>query len=237
MISWFHEERLGDGVVRITEPFMHDFYRANHYRISGRDYDIQFDFGVGVQSLTAVSPSAGHPVLAIASHAHVDHIGSFHEYPRRAGHRLEAGTFANLDDDGTVESWFRKLEKPVERLPFSGWSMAGYRLLPAPLTEFLDNGDVVDLGNRRFTVLHLPGHSPGSIALLDQHRGEFFSADAIYEGGLVDNTPTSDIESYLETMQRLAELDIAVCHPGHGPSFGCKRMREIARDYIRSRSK
>lgn len=235
MTSWFREERLNDGVVRITEPFVHDFYRANSYRISGLDFDIQLDFGVGVQSLTAVSPADGHPVLAIASHAHVDHIGSFHAYRRRAGHRLEADTFATLDDVGTVESWFRRLEEPLERLPFPGWSIAEYRLQPAPLTEFLDEGDVVDLGNRRFTVLHLPGHSPGSIALLDEHDGEFFSADAIYDGGLADNTPTSDVQTYLRTMQRLAELDIATCHAGHGPSFDRSRMQAIARGYIASK--
>jgi glyoxylase-like metal-dependent hydrolase (beta-lactamase superfamily II) len=236
MTSWFHTERLSNGVVRFTEPFVHDFYRANYYRISGRDFDIQLDFGVGVQSLTAVSPAIGHPVLAIASHAHVDHIGSFHEYPRRAGHPLEADTFANLDDAGTVESWFRRLGQPVEKLPFPGWTMADYKLKPAPLTEFLDEGDVVDLGNRRFAILHLPGHSPGSIALLDEYNGEFFSADAIYDGGLVDNTPTSDIGAYLKTMRRLAQLDIAICHAGHGPSCDRDRMQAIARGYIASKA-
>ena len=86
MTSWFQTERLNDGVIRITERFVHEFYRSNLYRISGRDFDIQLDFGVSVQSLSEVSPPSGYPVLAIASHAHVDHIGSFHQYARRAGH-------------------------------------------------------------------------------------------------------------------------------------------------------
>ena len=85
---------------------MHGFFRANLYRIEGRDFDIQLDFGVGVRSLTEVSPAIGHPVLAIASHAHVDHVGSFHEYGRRAGHRIEAHTFAEMDDAGTLASAF-----------------------------------------------------------------------------------------------------------------------------------
>ena len=235
MISWFRTERLSDGVTRITEPFVHEFYRANFYRISGRDFDIQFDFGVGVQSLSRISPAAGHPVLAIASHAHVDHIGGFHEYRRRAGHRLEADTFAALDDAGTVESWFRKMERPVEKPPAPDWSFEDCRLRPAPLTEFLGGGDIVDLGNRRFSVLHLPGHSPGSIALLDERNGEFFSGDAIYDDTLVDDVPTADVETYLGTMRRLAELDIALGHGGHGPSFDGKRMHAIARGYIASK--
>lgn len=235
MQDWFAIEDLGGGVARITEPHVHSFYRANLYRISGRDFDIQLDFGVGISNLAAVSPEGAHPVLAIASHAHVDHIGSFHEYSRRAGHPLEAQTFAVLDDAGTVESWFRKEKEPVEKPPGPDWSFASYGLKPAPLTEFLDEGDIVDLGNRKFRILHLPGHSPGSIALLDEYSGEFFSADAIYDGQLVDDVPTSDVESYLRTMKRLAELDIAIGHGGHGPSFGRERMHAIARSYIASK--
>jgi glyoxylase-like metal-dependent hydrolase (beta-lactamase superfamily II) len=81
----------------------------------------------------------------------------------------------------------------------------------------------------------LPGHSPGSIALFDQHSGEFLSADAIYDGGLTDNVPTSDIETYIKTMKRLLELDVTICHGGHGPSFDNARMHEIARGYIASK--
>lgn len=236
MSPWFETEQLSEGVVRITEPHVHIFFRANLYRISGLDFDIQFDFGVGVQPLSVVSPPGGHPVLAIASHAHVDHIGSLHQYRRRAGHRLEADTFATFDDAGTLESWFRRQSGAVATLPHPAWSMDNYHLSPAPLTELLDEGNVIDLGNRKFTILHLPGHSPGSIALLDEANGEFFSADAIYDGMIVDDIPGADREAYLKTMQRLTELDIATGHGGHGPSFDRRRMREIAEGYIASRS-
>lgn len=235
MTPWFATEQLSETVTRITEPHVHSFYRSNLYRIAGRDFDIQFDFGISIRSLTEVSPTTGHPVLAIASHAHVDHIGSFHAYPRRAGHRLEARTFANLDDDGTVESWFRRQADPVSQLPHPGWAIDDYRLLPAPLTELLEEADVVDLGGRKFTILHLPGHSPGSIALLDEYNGEFFSADAIYDDGLVDDVPTADIEIYLKTLKRLLDLDFRIGHGGHGPSFTPQRMRDIARKYIASK--
>ena len=236
MDSWFKTEQLGAGVVRITEPFVHSFYRANFYRIAGRDFDIQLDFGVGVQSLSRMSPPQGHPAFAIATHAHVDHVGSFHEYQRRGGHRLEAHTFAAMDDAGTVESWFRSQELAVERLPSPGWSMSDYRLMPAPLTELLDEGDVIDLGNRAFRILHLPGQSPGSIALLDEHNGEFFSGDAIYDDNLVDDVPGADVGVYLGTMQRLTDLDIAIGHGGHGPSFDKARMQEIVAGYIASKA-
>ena len=234
-MNWFEVELLAPGITRITEPHVHEFFRANLYRIKGRDFDVQLDFGTGVRSLTEVSPAGGHPVLAIASHAHVDHVGSFHEYGRRAGHPIEARTFAEMDDAGTLASAFVGIKDAVTELPFAGWSMADYRLRPAPLTELLEEGDKVDLGDRRFTVLHLPGHSPGSIGLLDEHNGDFFSGDAIYDEGLVDDIPGADVDTYIRTMLRLAELDVGTVYAGHGAVMDRAQMRRVARAYIDSK--
>jgi len=234
-MDWFEAVLMAPGVTRIREPYVHGFFQANLYRIEGRDFDIQLDFGVGVRALTEVSPAEGRPVLAIASHAHVDHVGSFHLYPRRAGHPIEASTFAEMDDLGTLASAFMNIDGAVTALPSPGWSMADYALKPAPLTELLNEGDTVDLGDRRFTMLHLPGHSPGSIALLDERNGDFFSADAIYDEGLVDDIPGADVETYLGTMLRLAELDVGTVYAGHGEIMDRRQMQQVARDYIASR--
>ena len=51
------------------------------------------------------------------------------------------------------------------KLPPGGYSSEAYRVTPAPATRLLAEGDTIDLGDRHFTVLHTPGHSPGSIAL------------------------------------------------------------------------
>ena len=229
---WFESTVVASGITRFIEPHVHGFFQANLYRIEGRDFDIQLDFGVGVRSLMEVSPAIGRPVLALASHAHVDHVGSFHEYGRRAGHRSEAHTFAEMDDAGTLASAFVNIENALTELPAADWAMSRYRLVPAPLSEFLDEGDVVDLGSRKFTVLHLPGHSPGSIALLDEHNGDFFSADAIYDEGLVDDIPGADVTTYLRTMQRLAELEVRTVYAGHGAVMDGAQMHRVARDYI-----
>jgi glyoxylase-like metal-dependent hydrolase (beta-lactamase superfamily II) len=233
--DWFDVRPVAPGVTLITEPFVHPFFRANCYRIEGHDLDIQLDFGTGVASLSAALPPSPRPVLAIASHAHVDHVGSLHEFADRAGHACEEGHFATMADEGTVASWFVAMPDALEHPPYPDWSMSAYGLVPAPLTRLLAEGDRVDIGGRVFTILHLPGHSPGSIGLLDEADGTFFSADAIYDDELVDDVPGSDVETYLATMERLAALDVATVHPGHGDSFGRDAMRRIARDYIRSR--
>jgi glyoxylase-like metal-dependent hydrolase (beta-lactamase superfamily II) len=116
-----------------------------------------------------------------------------------------------------------------------GVTPEAYKISPAPLTGILEENDVIDIGDARYAILHLPGHSPGSIGLLDERTGEFFSGDAIYEGGLVDDLPGCDIETYKGTMARLAQLDVDVVHGGHGGWFGRDRLREIAMNYLASR--
>jgi glyoxylase-like metal-dependent hydrolase (beta-lactamase superfamily II) len=103
-------------------------------------------------------------------------------------------------------------------------------------TRTLEEGDVVDLGDRHFEVLHLPGHSPGSLGLWEQASGILFSGDAIYDGPLLDDLPDSDVSDYVRTMQRLRELPVRVVHGGHDASFGRERLIELANAYIVSRS-
>ena len=92
--------------------------------------------------------------------------------------------------------------------------------------------DVIDLGNRCFEVLHLPGHSPGSIGLWEASTGTLFSGDAAYDGALLDTLPESDITAYIASMKRLRALPVTVVHGGHEPSFGRERLRQLADDYL-----
>ena len=95
---------------------------------------------------------------------------------------------------------------------------------------------MIDLGDRVFEVLHLPGHSPGSIGLWDKDSGTLFSGDAVYDGPLLDTLPDADIRAYIKTMQRLQTLPVNIVHAGHDPSFGRQRLLELAQGYLAYRS-
>jgi glyoxylase-like metal-dependent hydrolase (beta-lactamase superfamily II) len=109
------------------------------------------------------------------------------------------------------------------------------RIAPVAVTHVLDEGDVIDLGDRAFEVLHLPGHSPGSIGLWDAASGALFSGDAVYDGPLLDELDGSDIDAYLATMDRLRALPVTVVHAGHEPSFGRRRLVELCDAFIAHR--
>ena len=94
---------------------------------------------------------------------------------------------------------------------------------------------MIDLGNRAFEVLHLPGHSSGSIGLYDAKSGQFFSGDVVYDGELLDALEDSVIDDYLVSMERLLALETDEVRPGHYHSFDRRQLKRLVRSYIDAR--
>lgn len=232
--DWFEVTELGGGLFRLNEPHVHKFFCANIFMLVGRDADLVIDFGMGLRPLAPVIAelASGKPLIAVATHSHVDHVGGFHEFADRRAHASEAAICAAMPESETYADMFRDLPEPLTALPQPGWRKENYSIRPAPLTSTLAGGDVIDLGDRCLEVLYLPGHSPGSIGLYDRNDGMLFPGDAIYRGGLVDDLPHSDKAAYRQTMQHLAAMEPAIVHGGHGPAITAREMREITLNYI-----
>lgn len=232
--GWFSHSIVDERTTMLTEPFVSDYCRANIWLVRGRDLDMLVDTGMGICPLAPeIETTPGKPLLVVATHVHLDHVGSLHEFAWRAGPRIEAPFFETMPDEATYAHMFRDLPGAVSELPRPGWASGAYRIEPAPLHRLLDEGDTIDLGDSMFRVLHLPGHSPGSIGLFDERDGTLFSGDAIHGGLLVDDMPDSDRTAYCATMRRLISLPVRIAHGGHADSIDGARMREIAEDYLR----
>jgi glyoxylase-like metal-dependent hydrolase (beta-lactamase superfamily II) len=232
---WFRTEQVEPGVWRTEEPFVDPMFRAAIVTVSGRERDLQVDFGCGVVSLRGALPLSGGPVVAVASHAHIDHIGGFHEFADRRGHLAEAEGFAGSPGGVTFADEFRDWPDVVTRVPVPGWTAADWRLEPAPLTGALDEGDRIDLGDRVFEVLHLPGHSPGGIGLFDAGAGLLIADDAIYDDELLDELPGASVADYIATMERMRRFECRIAIGGHGPVMTRARLREMAEGYLRAK--
>jgi glyoxylase-like metal-dependent hydrolase (beta-lactamase superfamily II) len=234
MTGWFRPREVEPGVVVTLEPAVASMFRAAMVTVLGCDHDLQFDFGCGVVPLRPFLPLTGKPVIAIASHAHVDHIGGFHEFADRLGHAAEAAGFAGLPGVETFADEFRSWPDVTDPPP-PGWTVGDWQLRPAPLTGTVGEGDRIELGDRVFTVLHLPGHSPGGIGLLDERDGLFLSGDAIYDDDILDDLPGASVADYVATMERLRCLECRLFIGGHGPEMTRARMVEVAEAYLRRR--
>jgi len=233
--DWYRTRRLADDVTFIDEPHIREFYRCNIWHVRGRDRDMLVDSGMGVVSLRTYVPLVTERALtAVASHTHFDHIGCHHEFADRCVHAAEADILANptrtaiLADPYVTDDIFTAL-------PPEPYASATYAVKAAPATRILEDGDVIDLGDRHFEVIHTPGHSPGGIALYEKATQILFSGDIVYDGPLIEDTYHSDAADYLASMQRLYDLPVAIVHGGHFPSYGPDRHRQIIGDWLRAR--
>jgi glyoxylase-like metal-dependent hydrolase (beta-lactamase superfamily II) len=244
---WFETKRIDDDITLLWEPHVVSLMRCNIWHVRGRDRDLMIDTGMGVASLReAARHLLDKKVTAVATHVHADHVGGHHEFDDCLVHRLEAGGLARAEGDATLLGpafdardlgtmnlpGYSAAGPLITALPHAGYDLAAYRLRPARVTRAVEEGDIVDLGDRRFEVLHLPGHSPGSIGLWESASGILFSGDAIYDGELLDRLHHSDIAAYVRSLRRLRELPVRVVHGGHLPSFGRERMRTLIDDYL-----
>lgn len=238
--SWFSTQRIRDNLYLITEPHYYWYNRANLWLIKGQTQDLLIDTGLGVSSLRQyIASLIDKPLLAIASHVHFDHSGGMHEFGDRAIHAAEAEALRLGDDYAALcspeQGWVHA--DHFELLPHPEFAVEHYTLNGAEPTQILQEEDVLDLGNRALDVLHLPGHSPGCIALYDRRSQELFSGDVIYDGELLDQLHCSHIPTYIATYERLQQLPVDTVYPGHYRIFGPERYHQILQDYLEQRRK
>ncbi len=233
--DWYEIIRLGDGISLIRERYVADWLRCNIWHIQGRNRDLLIDSGLGLRPLKPeIMRLSEKPLIAVMSHCHFDHIGAGHEFSERLGHRACRSVYHDpLPSEMPIDAFIRA--ETFMALPDESFTVESFSITPAPLTGYLDEGDLVDLGDRVFRVLHLPGHSPDSIALFEEKTKTLFSGDIIYNGDLYATLYHSDPEIYRESLVRLRELRVGTIHGGHDASFGRDRMIEIIDDYLGGR--
>lgn len=226
--TWYETRRVGDDITYIGEPFIKEFYRCNIWHVRGRDRDMLVDSGMGVVSLREHVPLVTEkPCLAVASHTHFDHIGCHHEFEERLVHAGESDIMKSPTRENTYSDKY-VTDEIFTKLPPTPYTSTEYGVKSAPATRIIADGDVIDLGDRTFEVLHTPGHSVGEIVLWEKATGILFSGDMIYDGELIDD----DVPAYVASMKRIYDLPVRVVHGGHYPSFDGERYRELIRNYL-----
>jgi len=155
--------------------------------------------------------------LIVSTHGHWDHIGD------------NAAVAAHTGADIAVHPLDR------DRLTHPQPLWAPFEIVPSIPAVDLAEGGEVRFGDIRLTVLHTPGHTEGSVCLLDRDAGLLFSGDTLFAGGWgrVD-LAGGDPAEMAASLARLSELEDATeVFPGHGGATTIGRERawlELVRD-------
>ncbi|MFJ3215527.1 MBL fold metallo-hydrolase [Kitasatospora sp. NPDC086801] len=151
----------------------------------------------------------------VLTHHHEDHTGSAAELARRRGaevvaHRLEAPVVRR-----------EQPAAPPVLSPFEQELWDGLPPIqpaePCPVHREVEDGDVLDLGGGA-VVVHVPGHTDGSIALHLPGPGVLFTGDAVanVQGRTVLGVFNTDPARALASFHRLAALPVETAVFGHG---------------------
>jgi glyoxylase-like metal-dependent hydrolase (beta-lactamase superfamily II) len=122
----------------------------------------------------------------------------------------------------------------VTAVPRIGFDLPGWRTPATQATRLVVEGDVVDLGDRGFEVLHVPGNTSGSIALVGRRAaGVLFTGDT---SALDDPLSTEDEAAFVDSLERLRALPVELDCAGHSRPFGRAELRGLIDGELRRRS-
>ena len=193
---------------------------ANAYLVVGSRRTIMIDVGLSsnypalVACLNHVGVTPDKIDMVVLSHEHLDHIGAAFHFGGRtitAAHRLAANKIMLRDDFSMLRKMFNEPNVPIN------------------VDIWLEEGNVLDLGNFRLDVLYTPGHTSACMTLFDAEKGLLFAADTLMPGGVMGGVfGSGSISDYIQSLERLKGLNSRILLSGHG------RLSDTPQDDVRT---
>jgi hydroxyacylglutathione hydrolase len=192
---------------------------ANAYLVVGSRRTIMIDVGLSsnypalVACLNHVGVTPDKIDMVVLSHEHLDHIGAAYHFAGRThivAHRLAANKIMLRDDFSMLRKMFNEPNVPID------------------IDIWLEEGNVIDLGNFRLEVMYTPGHTSACITLYDSDKGLLFAADTLMPGGVMGGVfGSGSIADYIQSLERLKGLNSKILLSGHG------RLSDTPQDDVR----
>jgi glyoxylase-like metal-dependent hydrolase (beta-lactamase superfamily II) len=203
---------LGRGDYAIGEP---KYGQCNFsYLIVGSQRAILFDTGPGLRDIRNVAERLTTlPIAALPSHLHFDHVGNLGRFDQVV-----------LPDLPALHAQMRGGKFALGFEQFLGF-VEGFKRPTFAVTEWASPESEIDLGNRRLTLLSVPGHTPDSVVLLDRQTHRLFAGDFIYPSSIYAQLPGANLSDYARSAHRVLQAleDSATVYGGHG----CDRLPKV----------
>ncbi len=172
--------------------------------VVGSEKALLFDTACGVENIKKyVKTITQKELIVVNSHGHLDHCG---------GDRYFDQAYLSRADWPLITAYNRKLPNlPAEihkiQESLMAWSQEH-------LKEIREQ-DVIDLGNKKFRVIALPAHTPGSIGLYCAEISLLLSGDALTPNICMFFPESLSGEDYLKTLNKISRLNLRYFTTGH----------------------
>ena len=193
-------EKISHGQYDIWK--IYERHEATMYLVCGSDRACLIDSAYGLTDLRElVGELTQLPVFVINTHGHVDHVLGNHWFDWVLMHPADQELYQEIIDgyaDMLAQDWVKQSYGEFIR-----------DLDPStvlfPQAEDIRGDDVIDLGGKKLEVVEIPGHTAGSIMLLDSDEKICFSGDAIIEHLWMFLEESLPPETYLDSLGQAAE--------------------------------
>lgn len=195
--SCYKANKVADKVWRIVEN-----NTVNIYLVEGKDSALIIDTGYGIGNLKAyVQTLTKLPIVVVNTHGHGDHDGNDYQFSKIYAHPADFGLINESFDKERRKEAILSMAKDRkftdEELDAAENNITVSTLIP------IKEGYIFDLGGRKLEVIEVPGHTHGSICLLDTGNKILFAGDntnALVWLFLKDCYP---LEVYLKSLQKV----------------------------------
>ena len=207
---WFKTEKIFDSVWKIS-----DNGEDNMYLLEGRDSALLIDTGIGaVNLIDYIKKITSLPLIVINTHAHPDHVGSNNQFESVLAHPDEFEMIRNFTGWGMHNTMLQYMvHGPIpDSVKFTPLDTS-YMVKLQPVSD----GQLIDLGGRKIEVIYFPGHTYGSICLLDHSNKLLFTGDNIKSLVWMHMKESTSLPVFLKNLQKIRSRsnEFITLLPGH----------------------
>ncbi|MFX1468764.1 MAG: MBL fold metallo-hydrolase [Promethearchaeota archaeon] len=213
--------------IYVVKPYDRNSADCCVYMVNTKSDDglILIDVGLNIEPIHEIVKE-GFKIKDIKhcliTHCHLDHIGACNELKK-------------LNNE--IKFYAHELDaKKIEQVPMDEYITqyyADYNYVPVKLyKKFKLDNEILKFGQLEIRVIHIPGHSPGSVAYyLDNGKNKIlFGGDL---PGIAINLHGGDLEAYLNSLTKLLDLKIDILCEGHEDIIEpAKKVQKFIKGYM-----
>lgn len=210
-----------DNYTYALRELLHD-EETNSYLLIGEEKALLIDTGMGVKNIfDVVKTLTDKPLIVVITHAHWDHIGNIDLIDKIYIHKAESPWLKKFPiSQKQVRNELNKTSFPFPK----DFNLNTYKVPTHNNVNFLEDNEIIDLGNRKIKCIYTPGHSPGHMCFLDLTTHYLFSGDLIYKGELDCYYDSTEPKIYRDSVKKLSMYNISFIFGGHHDIFLSKTI-------------
>lgn len=202
-MGYFKTIKISEDTYYIREPL-----GVGAYLFIGKDKALLSDTCNGFMDIRpAVKRITNKPYIVMNTHGHADHAGGDAQFEEVFLHKDDIAMLDEAWQKGQQDLLFGYAKKvfPLINILLLYFKLHKFRKYKTK-AHIMEDGYAFELGGRTIRTVHLPGHSPGSVILLDEQTRSIYAGDAINNGLFLffENSPT--VKQYAERLRSLLNL-------------------------------